>query len=50
MDERIQRVFKNNEQCQRIAAVEGIGPLTATALVAAVSDGKVFRNGRQFAA
>jgi transposase len=50
MEERIQRVFKNNEQCQRIAAVEGVGPLTATALVAAVSDGKVFRNGRQFAA
>jgi transposase len=50
MEERIQRVFRNNEHCQRIAAVEGIGPLTATALVAAVSDGKVFRNGRQFAA
>jgi transposase len=30
--------------------VEGIGPLTATAAVAAISDGKVFDNGRQFAA
>ena len=30
--------------------VEGIGPLTATALVAALSDGKAFQNGRQFAA
>lgn len=50
MEERIQRVFRNSETCQRIAAVEGIGPLTATALVAAVADGKVFRNGRQFAA
>jgi hypothetical protein len=29
MEERIQRVFKDNEACQRIAAVEGIGPLTA---------------------
>jgi transposase len=50
MEERIQRVFQNNEQCRKIAAVEGVGPLIATAMVAAVSDGKVFRNGRQFAA
>ena len=50
MEERIQRVFTANEQCQRIAAIEGVGPLIATAMVAAVSDGRVFRNGRQFAA
>jgi transposase len=50
MEERIQRVFRANEQCQKIAAVEGVGPLIATAMVAAVSDGKVFRSGRQFAA
>jgi transposase len=45
MEERIQRVFHNNAQCRKIAAVEGIGPLTATAVVAAVADGKTFRNG-----
>src|SRR6185437_3329072 len=39
-----------SEPCRRIAAVEGIGPLIATALVAAMSDGRTFRNGRQFAA
>jgi transposase len=50
MEERIQRVFTSNEQCQKIAALEGVGPLIATAMVAVVSDGKVFRNGRQFAA
>jgi transposase len=50
MEERIQRVFASNEQCQRLAAIEGVGPLIATAMVAAVSDGRVFRNGRQFAA
>lgn len=50
MEERIQRVFVANEQCQRLAAIEGVGPLIATAMVAAVSDGRVFRNGRQFAA
>jgi transposase len=30
--------------------MEGVGPVTATAIVASVGDAKVFRNGRQFAA
>jgi len=50
IDEQIRAVYQGNEACQRIAAVEGIGPLIATALVAAMSDGKIFKNGRQFAA
>jgi transposase len=49
-DERIERAFRENTECQRIAAVEGIGPVTATAVVAAISDGRAFQNGRQFAA
>jgi transposase len=49
-DQRIERAFRENSECQRIAAVEGVGPVTATAIVAALSDGKAFRNGRQFAA
>ncbi len=35
---------------RRIARIEGIGPVTATALVAAVGDRTCFKNGRQFAA
>jgi transposase len=35
---------------RRLQAIPGIGPLTASALVASVGDAKVFRNGRQFAA
>ncbi len=35
---------------QRLEAVPGIGPLTATALVASVGDAKTFTNGRQLAA
>lgn len=35
---------------QRLQAIPGIGPLTASALVASVGDAKVFHNGRQFAA
>ena len=49
-DQQIQIAFQGNEDCRRIAAVEGIGPVTATAIVAAVSNGQAFENGRQFAA
>jgi transposase len=50
IDEQVKVIYRTSEPCQRVAAVEGIGPLIATALVAAVSDGKSFKNGRQFAA
>jgi transposase len=30
--------------------IEGIGPIMASAVVAAVSDAMLFKNGRQFAA
>jgi transposase len=50
LEQRIRTSFESNDFCQRIAAVEGVGPLIATAVVAAISDGKNFRNGRQFAA
>jgi len=36
--------------CQRLLTVPGIGPLTATAIVAAVGNGQGFRRGRHFAA
>jgi transposase len=36
--------------CQRLETIPGIGPLTSTAMVAAVSDVSHFQNGRQFAA
>lgn len=50
MEKQIQRVFQNNQQCQKIAAIEGVGPLIATAMVAAVANARAFRNGRQLAA
>jgi transposase len=37
-DQQIERVFEDHEACQRLAQLAGIGPLTATALVAAVGD------------
>ena len=49
-DQRIKQLCKMSEACQRLARIEGIGPLTATALVAAAGNATSFRNGRQFAA
>src|SRR6202046_3593455 len=44
-DNRIQIAFQNHPDCRRIAAVEGVGPLIATAVVAAISNGHAFENG-----
>jgi transposase len=49
-DQQIERAFEADEACQRLAQLPGIGPLIATALVAAVGDATAFTNGRQFAA
>ncbi len=49
-DKKIERVFRQSEPCQRIARIKGVGPKTATAIIAAVGDGSDFRNGRHMAA
>lgn len=41
---------RENPESQRLEAVPGIGPLTASALVATVGDARHFKNGRQFSA
>lgn len=49
-DRRIDQIFRENEACQRLARIRGVGPKTATAIVAAVGDGVEFTNGRHMAA
>jgi transposase len=49
-DRRIAALARASAPVQRLMKIEGVGPVTATALVASVGDAKVFRNGRQFAA
>jgi transposase len=49
-DRRIRELYRNNELCQRLGKIEGVGPLSATALMAAVGNRQGFKNGRQFAA
>ena len=48
--EQLATLAQTHPECQRLMTIPGIGPLTATALVAAVSDASAFTNGRQFAA
>lgn len=49
-DLRIERVFADDERCQRLAKVEGVGPLVATAIVSAVGNAREFKSGRQLSA
>ncbi len=46
----LKRLARNDERCVRLQQIEGIGPLTASALIAAVGDGTQFKRGRQLAA
>jgi transposase len=49
-NEKLQALARAHAVCQRVQAIPGIGPLTATAILAAVPDATHFKNGRQFAA
>jgi transposase len=50
MDTILQRTATENEACQRLTSIPGVGPVTATALVAAIGNGTGFRKGRDLAA
>jgi len=50
LDREIATLARDDEACCRLTKVPGIGPLTATAFVAAVGHGTAFTKGRDFAA
>jgi transposase len=50
IEERIKAWHRANEASRRLEKVPGIGPITASALVATVGDVRNFDNGRQLAA
>jgi transposase len=49
-DRAIAQHAKSSAPAQRLVALTGIGPLTASAVVASVGNAQDYRNGRQFAA
>jgi transposase len=50
LDRRLVEAARGDAACARLAAVPGIGPVIATALVATVGDAKAFASGRHLAA
>ena len=50
IESQIKAWHRSSEASSRLEQIPGIGPLTATALVASVGDAKNFDNGRQLAA
>jgi transposase len=49
-DKLILRIAGELEPCRRLVAIPGIGPVIATATIAAIGNGAAFRKGRGFAA
>ena len=49
-DERILAWHRQSEASRRLADIPGIGPMTASALLASVGEARCFANGRQLAA
>ena len=49
-ESRIISFAKNDEACKRLQKIPGIGPITATAIVAHAGDATEYKNGRAFAA
>ncbi len=47
---KLRSLAASHPECQRLLTIPGIGPITATALIAAVGEVGVFANGRQFSA
>lgn len=50
LDDQLTLLSRELEPCARLLSIPGLGPLTATALVAAVGCGADFKNGRHLAA
>src|ERR1700726_3838631 len=50
MDRVIQKTARENEACQRLTEIPGVGPVTATALIAAVGNASAFGKGRKLSA
>jgi transposase len=49
-DRDIQKSAKENADCHRFTEIPGVGPVTATALIAAAGNASAFQEGRNLAA
>ena len=49
MNMEVEQIASSEPACQRLRQIPGIGPLVATAIVAAIGNGAAFHKGREFA-
>ena len=49
LDQEVEQIAKSDPMASRLMQLRGVGPVTATTLVATVGDGAQFKNGRQMA-
>jgi transposase len=50
LEAQIQKWHRENEASRKLAEIPGVGPITASAIVATFGDAREFKNGRQLAA
>jgi transposase len=50
LETKLESLCTQNEDCQRLLSIPGVGLLSATAMVAAIGDISAFKNGRELAA
>src|SRR5690348_4903520 len=48
LEDEMERISGSDIACQRLRQIPGVGPVVATAMVAAIGNGAAFGNGRQF--
>jgi len=50
LDKQIEQLAGNDDRSRRLMSIPGIGPMEASALVAAIGDINAFKNGRELVA
>jgi transposase len=48
MNAEVEQIASSDPACQRLRQIPGVGPLVATAIVAAIGNGAAFHKGREF--
>jgi hypothetical protein len=47
-DKSVEKIARENEACRSLVAMPGVGPVTATAIIATIGNGAAFRKGARF--
>ena len=46
----MEQASRENDACRRLVSIPGVGPVRATAIIAAIGNGAAFHKGREFSA